>query len=153
MAYEYFPITLAALNAEVRLHDLTEGVFDLGSIRVTTQYLNHPALTLGYRLEVEPQRPLDRDLAKTEMGGRKNLAEFALVELGEDRGVGGRVAWLDEDGTVLGELTLSSDDDDAEDGGAGGAGASAARAGGVRSTDLVWTGGGRCALSQSTTRL
>jgi CheY-like chemotaxis protein len=28
-------------------------VFDLGSIRVTTQYLNHPALTLGYRLEAD----------------------------------------------------------------------------------------------------
>src|SRR2546428_6731871 len=53
MAYEYFPITLEALNAEVRLHDLTEGVLDLGSIRVTTQYLNHPALTLGYRLEAD----------------------------------------------------------------------------------------------------
>ena len=53
MAYEYFPITLEALNAEVRLHDLKEGVFELGSIRVTTQYLNHPALTLGYRLEAD----------------------------------------------------------------------------------------------------
>jgi len=53
MAYEYFPITLEALSAEVRLHDLTEGVFDLGSIRVTAQYLNHPALTLGYRLEAD----------------------------------------------------------------------------------------------------
>jgi CheY-like chemotaxis protein/phosphoribosyl 1,2-cyclic phosphodiesterase len=53
MAYEYFPITLDALLAEVRLHDLTEGVFNLGSIRVTAQYLNHPALTLGYRLEVD----------------------------------------------------------------------------------------------------
>jgi CheY-like chemotaxis protein/phosphoribosyl 1,2-cyclic phosphodiesterase len=53
MAYEYFPITLEALDAEVRLHDLKEGVFELGSIRVTTQYLNHPALTLGYRLEAD----------------------------------------------------------------------------------------------------
>ena len=53
MAYDYFPITLEALDAEVRLHDLTEGVLDLGSIRVTTQYLNHPALTLGYRLEAD----------------------------------------------------------------------------------------------------
>jgi CheY-like chemotaxis protein/phosphoribosyl 1,2-cyclic phosphodiesterase len=51
MAYEYFPITLEALNADVRLHDLKEGVFEIGSIRITTQYLNHPALTLGYRLE------------------------------------------------------------------------------------------------------
>ncbi len=53
MAYEYFPITLEGLNAEVRLHDLKEGVFELGSICVTTQYLNHPALTLGYRLEAD----------------------------------------------------------------------------------------------------
>lgn len=53
MSYQYSPITLKALNAEVRLHDLREGVFELGSIRVTTQYLNHPALTLGYRLEAD----------------------------------------------------------------------------------------------------
>ena len=53
MAYEYFPITLEALQAEVQLHDLTEGVFNLGGIRVTAQYLNHPALTLGYRLEAD----------------------------------------------------------------------------------------------------
>jgi CheY-like chemotaxis protein/phosphoribosyl 1,2-cyclic phosphodiesterase len=51
MAYDYFPVTLEALNADVRLHDLKEGMFELGSIRITTQYLNHPALTLGYRLE------------------------------------------------------------------------------------------------------
>jgi CheY-like chemotaxis protein len=53
MAYEYFPITLTTLSAEVRLHDLTEGVFEVGSVRVTTQYLNHPSLTLGYRLEAD----------------------------------------------------------------------------------------------------
>jgi CheY-like chemotaxis protein len=53
MAYEYFPITLDAMQADVRLHDLTEGYFELGSICVTTHYLNHPALTLGYRIEVD----------------------------------------------------------------------------------------------------
>jgi CheY-like chemotaxis protein/phosphoribosyl 1,2-cyclic phosphodiesterase len=53
MSYEYFPITLDAMHADVRLHDLTEGYFELGSIRITTHYLNHPALTLGYRLEAD----------------------------------------------------------------------------------------------------
>lgn len=53
MTYEYFPVSLEALNAEVRLHDLTEGAFELGSIHVTTQYMNHPAVTLGYRLEAD----------------------------------------------------------------------------------------------------
>ncbi len=53
MAYEYSPIALETLHADVRFHDLREGVFELGSIRVTAQYLNHPALTLGYRLEAD----------------------------------------------------------------------------------------------------
>jgi CheY-like chemotaxis protein/ribonuclease BN (tRNA processing enzyme) len=53
MSYEYSPINLDALNAEVEYHDLTEGVFELGSIRITTQYLNHPALTLGFRFEAD----------------------------------------------------------------------------------------------------
>ncbi len=54
MTYEYHPIELPDLDAGQRnFHDLTEGVFDCGSIRVTTRYLNHPALTLGYRLEAD----------------------------------------------------------------------------------------------------
>jgi CheY-like chemotaxis protein len=53
MAYEYSPINLDSLMAELSYADLTEGVFEVGSIRVTTQYLNHPALTLGFRFEVD----------------------------------------------------------------------------------------------------
>jgi CheY-like chemotaxis protein/phosphoribosyl 1,2-cyclic phosphodiesterase len=53
MAYEYSPINLEALHAAVQFHDLTEGSFELGGIRVRAQYLNHPALTLGYRLEAD----------------------------------------------------------------------------------------------------
>ena len=51
MEYTYFPITLDQLAAGVRYHDLVEGTFDVGSVRVTARYLNHPALALGYRLE------------------------------------------------------------------------------------------------------
>jgi CheY-like chemotaxis protein/phosphoribosyl 1,2-cyclic phosphodiesterase len=53
MAYEYSPINLDYLTAELSYVDLTEGVFEVGSVRVTTQYLNHPALTLGFRFEVD----------------------------------------------------------------------------------------------------
>lgn len=53
MQYTYFPVTLDDLGAAVRYHDLVEGVFEIGDIRVITQYLNHPALTLGYRLEAD----------------------------------------------------------------------------------------------------
>jgi CheY-like chemotaxis protein/phosphoribosyl 1,2-cyclic phosphodiesterase len=52
MGYAYFPITLAQLGATIRYHDLVEGSFDLDGVRVIARYLNHPALTLGYRLEV-----------------------------------------------------------------------------------------------------
>ena len=53
MDYEYFPINLNELDAEVSLHNLGEGVFEAGGIRITTRYMNHPALTLGYRLEAD----------------------------------------------------------------------------------------------------
>jgi CheY-like chemotaxis protein/phosphoribosyl 1,2-cyclic phosphodiesterase len=53
MSYEYSPISFDGIDAEVRLEDLTEGTFDLGSARITTQYLNHPALALAYRIEAD----------------------------------------------------------------------------------------------------
>jgi CheY-like chemotaxis protein len=51
MEYNYFPVTLRQLAATTRFHDLVEGRFTVGGVRVTTQYLNHPVLALGYRLE------------------------------------------------------------------------------------------------------
>jgi CheY-like chemotaxis protein len=52
MQYTYFPVALDQLGATIRYHDLAEGTFQIGAARVTAQYLNHPALTLGYRLAV-----------------------------------------------------------------------------------------------------
>jgi phosphoribosyl 1,2-cyclic phosphodiesterase/DNA-binding response OmpR family regulator len=52
MQYTYFPLTLEELGATIRFHDLVEGTFEIDDIRITTRYLNHPALTLGYRLEM-----------------------------------------------------------------------------------------------------
>ena len=51
MEYNYFPVTLTQLAATICFHDIAEGEFAIGEMRVTTQYLNHPALTLGYRLQ------------------------------------------------------------------------------------------------------
>jgi phosphoribosyl 1,2-cyclic phosphodiesterase len=53
MAYPYFPIALHQFGATIRYHDLGERAFHLGSVRVTPRYLNHPTLTLGYRLDTE----------------------------------------------------------------------------------------------------
>jgi phosphoribosyl 1,2-cyclic phosphodiesterase len=51
MQYQYFPVSVEQLGADVSYHDLVEGTFEVGDLRVRTQYLNHPALTLGYRIE------------------------------------------------------------------------------------------------------
>jgi len=53
MQYTYFPITLDELAANIHFHDLVEGSFRIGDVVVTTQYLHHPALTLGYRIEAD----------------------------------------------------------------------------------------------------
>ena len=53
MQHSYFPITLSDFGASIRYHDLLEGSFQIDDVKVTTQYLNHPALTLGYRLEAD----------------------------------------------------------------------------------------------------
>jgi phosphoribosyl 1,2-cyclic phosphodiesterase len=53
MQSSYFPVKLNELGATLHYHDLVEGTLEIGDIHVTTQYLNHPALTLGYRLQVD----------------------------------------------------------------------------------------------------
>jgi CheY-like chemotaxis protein len=51
MEYAYFPITLAQLGATVRYHEPGEGSFQVGGVRVTARYMNHPGLAFGYRLQ------------------------------------------------------------------------------------------------------
>ncbi|QGN53474.1 MBL fold metallo-hydrolase [Novosphingobium sp. Gsoil 351] len=51
MEFTYFPVTLDAFGAKVDYRDLVEQTFDLGDVRITTRFLNHPALTLSYKLE------------------------------------------------------------------------------------------------------
>jgi CheY-like chemotaxis protein len=53
MEFTYFPVELGQLPATITYHDLTEGINRIGSARVATQFLNHPALTLGYRIEAD----------------------------------------------------------------------------------------------------
>jgi CRP-like cAMP-binding protein/phosphoribosyl 1,2-cyclic phosphodiesterase len=50
MQYTYFPVRLADLRARLAFHELGEGEFYAGGVRVQTQYLNHTAPALGYRL-------------------------------------------------------------------------------------------------------
>ena len=52
LTYRYFPVRQAELAAEIEYISLKEEKLDLGDgINLTTKYLNHPVLCLGYRLE------------------------------------------------------------------------------------------------------
>ena len=53
MEFTYFPVDLAQLPATLKYCDLTEGVHEIGSAQVEAQYLNHPAATLGYRIQAD----------------------------------------------------------------------------------------------------
>jgi ribonuclease BN (tRNA processing enzyme) len=53
MQYSYFPVALEQLGATIRYHELVEGWLRIGDVEVTSRYLNHPALTLGYRLQAD----------------------------------------------------------------------------------------------------
>jgi len=52
MQYTYFPVPLDSLGATLRYHELLEQTVAVGDALITSRYLNHPALTLGYRVEV-----------------------------------------------------------------------------------------------------
>jgi len=53
MEFTYFPVELDQLPAAISYHELTEGVYTIDGVRVATQYLNHPAMTVGYRVEAD----------------------------------------------------------------------------------------------------
>ncbi len=54
LSYRYFPIKHSELAATIEYVPLKECTMDLGGgLKVTTKYLNHPILCLGYRFEYE----------------------------------------------------------------------------------------------------
>jgi diguanylate cyclase (GGDEF)-like protein len=50
MEYSYFPVKLRDLRSRIHFTDLEEGFFRVGDVLVETQYLNHTAPTIAYRM-------------------------------------------------------------------------------------------------------
>jgi CheY-like chemotaxis protein len=50
MDYAYFPVPMDQLPAKVEIVEVGEGEFGIGALRIRTQFLNHTAPTLGYRV-------------------------------------------------------------------------------------------------------
>jgi CheY-like chemotaxis protein/phosphoribosyl 1,2-cyclic phosphodiesterase len=53
MEFTYFPVALDQLPSRIEYRDLSEGPHELHGVRVVAQYLNHPAICLGYRIEAD----------------------------------------------------------------------------------------------------
>lgn len=52
LTYRYWPIRMSELAGKIEYFNLKEGTHDLGNgLWLTTKYLNHPILVLGYRFE------------------------------------------------------------------------------------------------------
>ena len=81
MQHEYFPVRLGDMGSRVKFHGLNEDTkkgFWLGeegaptSIKVTSKYLNHSVLTLGYKLEEFARIPQSDDSLSN---GGKSMAK------------------------------------------------------------------------------
>ncbi len=91
----YFPVALGDMSADITVHEVREPAFRVGPFRVRAMYVNHPGVTMAYRVELdgtvityatdtEPYRRLlteqgehDTDLAEYGVGRDRELAEFA----------------------------------------------------------------------------
>jgi CheY-like chemotaxis protein/phosphoribosyl 1,2-cyclic phosphodiesterase len=53
MEFTYFPVEIGQLPATITFRELAEGTYEIGGARIVAQYLHHPAMTLGYRVEAD----------------------------------------------------------------------------------------------------
>ena len=53
MEYQYFPVTLSAMNARIDFHEVREGEFAAEDVQIVAQFLNHTTLCMGYRISAD----------------------------------------------------------------------------------------------------
>ena len=53
MDHEYFPVALGDMAASIKVTDVAMEPFAVGPFQVRAAYMNHPGMTLGYRLETD----------------------------------------------------------------------------------------------------
>ena len=53
MEFTYFPVDISQLPATITFQELGEGAHEMGGAQILAQYLHHPAMTLGYRIEAD----------------------------------------------------------------------------------------------------
>jgi CheY-like chemotaxis protein len=53
MEFTYFPVEIDQLPAAITFKELGEGEHEFEGVRVVAQFLHHPTMTLGYRIEAD----------------------------------------------------------------------------------------------------
>lgn len=51
MDYTYFPVRLSELQSNISYFEIKENSFKIGDLKFSTQYLNHPVLCIGYKVQ------------------------------------------------------------------------------------------------------
>ena len=51
MEYEYFPVALTDMGANMEYIEISEQQFEIGEVKIQTMFMNHPGMALGYRIE------------------------------------------------------------------------------------------------------
>ncbi|MGM0575009.1 MAG: response regulator [Myxococcota bacterium] len=92
---QYFPVALGEVAADVSVHEIRERELDIGPFHVRATYVNHPGVTMAYRIAIgdsvvtyatdtEPYRALltsdAEDAARGEAGSYGRQRDAALVE-------------------------------------------------------------------------
>jgi len=49
----YFPVALGDMAADVRVNEIREPEFDVGPFKIRAMYINHPGITMAYRIELD----------------------------------------------------------------------------------------------------
>lgn len=76
----YFPVSLDDVLAKLHFINLTEEEINIGDIRITSIYLNHPGMTLGYKIEYSGKTVVyatDNELSLASTHATKSLRDFA----------------------------------------------------------------------------
>lgn len=87
----YFPIQLNELKAKIRFQPVREESVPVFGGTLTSQFLNHPAFALGFRLTyggrsivyMTDNEPFDREVARTAKNVDRNIVDLFMAQKGD----------------------------------------------------------------------
>src|SRR2546428_10190568 len=72
---DYFPVALGELASTLLVHELRGNTIEIRDVMITTAYLNHPGMNLGYRIAHGGKTLVDSPPQATPRQARHRLAQ------------------------------------------------------------------------------